>query len=47
MIWKVWGYLRVDGILEREDEVTHVIAGRLTDLTTELSQLNAQSRDFH
>ncbi|WP_448547238.1 error-prone DNA polymerase [Thalassotalea fusca] len=39
--------LMVKGILEREGEVTHVIAGKLTDLTNELETLNTQSRDFH
>ncbi|WP_260259344.1 error-prone DNA polymerase [Vibrio intestinalis] len=39
--------LRVKGILEREGEVTHVIAGRLEDLTDGLSGLTTKSRDFH
>lgn len=39
--------LQVDGILEREGEVTHVIAGRLTDLSAELSAFASKSRDFH
>ena len=39
--------LQVDGILEREGDVIHIIAGRLTDLTHELAQLNSHSRDFH
>ena len=39
--------LRVDGILEREGQVTHVIAGRLTDLTHTLEQLKTSSREFH
>ena len=39
--------LRVDGILEREGQVTHVIAGRLTDLTHTLEQLKTASREFH
>ncbi|MBO9491431.1 error-prone DNA polymerase [Endozoicomonas sp. G2_1] len=39
--------LKVIGILEREEEVTHVIAGRLIDLTDELSYLKTKSRDFH
>lgn len=29
--------LQVEGILEREGEITHVIAGRLTDLSSELA----------
>lgn len=39
--------LQVDGILEREGEVTHVIAGRLTDLSAELAAFASKSRDFH
>ena len=39
--------LQVDGILEREGDVIHIIAGRLTDLTHQLAQLNSHSRDFH
>lgn len=39
--------LQVDGILEREGEVTHVIAGRLTDLSSELAAFVSKSRDFH
>lgn len=39
--------LRVDGILEHDGNVTHVIAGKLTDITEELSSLTAYSRDFH
>lgn len=39
--------LKVQGILEREGEVVHVIAGRLTDLSHQLEQLSADSRDFH
>ncbi len=39
--------LRVQGILEREGEVIHVIAGRLTDLSHTLAQLVAESRDFY
>ncbi len=40
--------LQVDGILERSDEgVIHVIAGRLTDRTQWLEDLNVVSRDFH
>tara|TARA_R110002126_G_scaffold38317_9_gene114442 strand:- start:6273 stop:9434 length:3162 start_codon:yes stop_codon:yes gene_type:complete len=39
--------LQVDGILEREGEVTHVIAGRLTDLSAELAAFTSKSRDFH
>lgn len=39
--------LRVKGILEREGNVTHVIAGRLEDLTEQLNGLDSRSRDFH
>jgi len=39
--------LKVEGILEREGNVIHVIAGRLTDLTHELEALSSRSRDFH
>ncbi len=39
--------MKVVGILEREGEVTHIIAGKLIDLTDELSQLKVNSRDFH
>ena len=39
--------LMVKGILEREGEVIHIIAGRLTDLTERLTGLQTQSRDFH
>ncbi|WP_104399369.1 error-prone DNA polymerase [Vibrio penaeicida] len=39
--------LKVKGILEREGEVIHVIAGKLTDMTNRLSKLKTQSRDFH
>ncbi|MBZ9667798.1 error-prone DNA polymerase [Pseudomonas sp. LMG 31766] len=39
--------LRVDGQLETVDGVRHVIAGRLTDMTTLLTGLYIRSRDFH
>jgi error-prone DNA polymerase len=40
--------LQVSGILERGDgDVTHVIAGRLTDLSHLLSDLTLKSRHFH
>lgn len=39
--------LKVKGILEKEGEVVHVIAGRLLDLTAELEQFETKSRDFH
>ncbi|WP_068547678.1 error-prone DNA polymerase [Thalassotalea crassostreae] len=38
--------LKVTGILEREGQVTHIIAGKLTDLS-ELSSFKHKSRDFH
>ena len=39
--------LGVQGRLEREGEVTHLIAGRLTDYSVLLGELITQSRDFH
>ncbi|MGO9446159.1 MAG: error-prone DNA polymerase [Thiobacillaceae bacterium] len=39
--------LAVYGVLERQDGVTHLIAGRLRDLTPLLGNLVAHSRDFH
>ncbi len=39
--------LQVKGILEREGEVTHVIAGKLVDLTDYAATLTTKSRDFH
>jgi len=39
--------LKVKGILEREGEVIHVIAGKLIDLTDRLAELETTSRDFH
>ncbi|MDN3679735.1 error-prone DNA polymerase [Vibrio tapetis subsp. quintayensis] len=39
--------LKVKGILEREGEVTHVIAGKLIDLTDNAAKLVTKSRDFH
>ncbi|WP_016957873.1 error-prone DNA polymerase [Catenovulum agarivorans] len=39
--------LKVKGILEREGEVIHIIAGKLTDLTSTLAALQSKSRDFH
>lgn len=38
--------LEVTGILEREGEVVHVIAGRLRDMTHLMSTLDSTSRDF-
>ncbi len=39
--------LEVSGILEKEGDVIHVIAGRLTDRSTLLPGLSSRSRDFH
>ncbi len=39
--------LKVHGILEREGEVIHIIAGRLEDLSHRLDALSTRSRDFH
>nr|WP_086941012.1 error-prone DNA polymerase [Thaumasiovibrio occultus] len=39
--------LRIKGILEREGDVIHVIAGHLEDITPMLAGLQTRSRDFH
>jgi error-prone DNA polymerase len=39
--------LKVTGIIEREGEVIHIIAGRLEDLSGQIPQLSTKSRDFH
>lgn len=39
--------LKVKGILEREGQVVHVIAGKLFDMTQHLGNLRSASRDFH
>ncbi len=39
--------MAVYGKVEREGEVVHVLAGRLTDLTPMLGALQTRSRDFH
>ena len=39
--------LQVDGILEREGEVSHIIAGKLVDLSPLLAELSLSSRNFH
>jgi error-prone DNA polymerase len=39
--------LAVHGVLERQGEVAHLIAGHLKDLTPLLGSLVTQSRDFH
>lgn len=38
--------LQVNGIVEREGDVIHVIAGKLTDLTEQLHGFKGKSRDF-
>jgi error-prone DNA polymerase len=37
----------VEGVVEREGEVVHLIAGRLRDHTPMLGALTTKSRDFH
>ena len=37
----------VEGVLEREGEVMHLIARRLSDHSGLLGRLATQSRDFH
>jgi error-prone DNA polymerase len=39
--------LRVDGTLEREGDVIHLIAGHLTDYSSLIGNLDVHSRDFH
>ncbi len=39
--------LKVDGRWEKEGEVRHLIAGRLSDLSSLLDGINVRSRDFH
>jgi error-prone DNA polymerase len=39
--------LAVYGVLERQGEVAHLIAGRLRDMTPLLGDLMTRSRDFH
>ncbi|MCG9551993.1 error-prone DNA polymerase [Vibrio sp. Isolate31] len=39
--------LKVQGILEKEGEVVHVIAGKLIDITDEIVGLKTKSRDFY
>ncbi|WP_417331281.1 error-prone DNA polymerase [Halomonas cupida] len=41
------GILQVTGTLEKEGQVVHVIAGRLTDISELWQQLRLKSRDFH
>jgi error-prone DNA polymerase len=39
--------LQVDGILQREGDVIHIIAGKLVDLSALLAELNLSARNFH
>lgn len=39
--------LKVQGILEKQGEVIHLIAGKLTDLTALLGPIRSYSREFH
>lgn len=39
--------LKVTGIIEREGDVIHIIAGRLSDLSSYIAGLINKSRDFH
>jgi error-prone DNA polymerase len=39
--------VKVTGILEKEKDVIHVIAGKLQDMTKEFEELSISSRDFH
>ena len=39
--------VEVAGVVEREREVVHLIAGRLIDKTPMLGTLQTHSRDFH
>ena len=39
--------LHVKGIIEREGDIVHIMAGKLTDLSHLLGNLNIHSRDFH
>lgn len=37
----------IKGVIEKKDEVIHVIAGEIIDLSDHLPRLQAKSRDFH
>ncbi|MCK8047095.1 error-prone DNA polymerase [Shewanella sp. 1CM18E] len=39
--------MKVSGVLERQSGVTHVVAGKLEDISHELDKLSVRSRDFH
>lgn len=45
--WLHSGLMQIRGILERQGEVVHVIAGRMRDLSEKLSLSGLRSRDFH
>ncbi len=37
----------VTGLLQRQHDVTHILAGRIEDLSDRLNELRSKSRDFH
>ncbi|GAB2199079.1 error-prone DNA polymerase [Sessilibacter sp. MAH4] len=39
--------LQINGVVETDNNVVHVIAGKLTDLSEYLMEFNVKSRDFH
>ena len=39
--------LRIEGVAESNENVVHVIAGRLTDFSQRLNGMESKSRDFH
>jgi error-prone DNA polymerase len=39
--------MAVDGVIEREGDVVHLVAARLADHSALLGRLQATSRDFH
>ncbi|WP_434361376.1 error-prone DNA polymerase [Parasalinivibrio latis] len=39
--------LKVSGIVEKDGEVIHLIAGKMEDMTAEINKLAVKSRDFH
>lgn len=39
--------MKVTGVLERQSGVTHVVAGKIEDISHELDKLSVRSRDFH
>lgn len=39
--------LKVSGVVEHADNVTHVVAGKLVDISSEMKKLQPKSRDFH